>query len=300
MNGVIAVEYLPSYSLLTNYSFASRFRRQPSTIGTSCNNMKDDYNSSFLYQSQNKPKICSGLIFSQFLKNGSNIAPFAVHAYDAVWAIVRALEKLKSKGINNITGSAMHDVLINNVTFIGATGYMKWFGGMSNYGYYADGDREVGHHYRVVNFNEQLYTQSNGISGWATIGVWSVEDGVVWNDPILGKYEKMYPVIYNTPDNSRPSDLAPYQNAMAPSIVRIGGLFSPIDENGNFDYEQAQCLAAFMMAVNEINNKKDGINDDILPRTKLVVAVRSPRGFYGSTSAAYDLAASAFGGAGEK
>jgi ABC-type branched-subunit amino acid transport system substrate-binding protein len=286
MKGIIAIEYLPSYSLFTNYSFANRFQKQPSTVGSLCYK-RDDYNSS-LYRSQSS--ICSSLKFSQFSKNGSNIAPFASHAYDAVWAIARALHKLKLKGISNITGGALHDVLVKNVSFVGATGSFEWYGGMPNFGYYAAGDREVGHHYRVVNFNEQLYKQSKGTSGWATVGVWSVEDEVVWSDPILSKYEKMYPVVYNTPDNSRPSDLAPYQTATAPSIVRIGGLFSPIDVNGNFDYEQAQCLAAFMMAVNEINNKKDGINDDILPQTKLVVAVRSPGRFYDNVDAARQLA----------
>jgi hypothetical protein len=241
-----------------------------------------------LYQSQTAPTVCSGLNFTQFFRNGSNIAPFAPHAYDAVWAIARALDRLKKQGIVNITASAMHKVLNNDVNFTGATGYLHWHWGMPDYGLYGEGDREVGHHYRVLNFNEQLYKKSN-VSGFATVGVWSVEDGITWKDPVLGKYEKMYDVTYNTADNLPASDLAPYQLATAPSVVRIGGLFSPIDQNGNFDYNQAQCLAAFLMAVKEINNKHDGIHDDILPNTKLVVAIRSLGGFFDNVNAARQL-----------
>jgi hypothetical protein len=49
--------------------------------------------------------------------------------------------------------------------------------------------------------------------------------------------------------------------------VAIGGLFAPVSADGVWDVDQAQHLAAFVMAVNDINNKTDGIFDDILPNT---------------------------------
>jgi hypothetical protein len=60
--------------------------------------------------------------------------------------------------------------------------------------------------------------------------------------------------------------------------VAIGGLFAPVSADGVWDVDQAQHLAAFVMAVNDINNKTDGIFDDILPNTKLVFSIQDPIG----------------------
>lgn len=48
-----------------------------------------------------------------------------------------------------------------------------------------------------------------------------------------------------------------------------GGLFSIFDNNGYLDPVQVENLAAFLMAIRELNNKTDGIADDILVNTQI-------------------------------
>jgi hypothetical protein len=69
--------------------------------------------------------------------------------------------------------------------------------------------------------------------------------------------------------------------------------------NNIFDYSGTQSLAAMIMALNEINNKSDGIYDDILPNTKLQFVVRpTKRSFSISVNSAAYVAGTAFGGQG--
>jgi ABC-type branched-subunit amino acid transport system substrate-binding protein len=63
-------------------------------------------------------------------------------------------------------------------------------------------------------------------------------------------------------------------SAAKPPVVNIGGMFAPIDSTGAMSLSQAEHLAAFMMAINEINDKTDGIYDDLLPSTHLSIGVR--------------------------
>lgn len=83
----------------------------------------------------------------------------------------------------------------------------------------------------------------------------------------------------------------------APSVVRVGGLFNPFDAAGNLDVVQAENLAAFVMAVNELNDHSDGLWDDVLPQTRIEFAVRSAHGSQQASLAVYSLQNS-FGGLG--
>jgi Receptor family ligand binding region len=65
----------------------------------------------------------------------------------------------------------------------------------------------------------------------------------------------------------------------------IGGIFSPFAGNGQIAVDQAENLAAFLMAVDHINDKTDGIADDILPNTQLKVALRTGNSFAGTIEA---------------
>jgi ABC-type branched-subunit amino acid transport system substrate-binding protein len=58
---------------------------------------------------------------------------------------------------------------------------------------------------------------------------------------------------------------------------RLGVLYATHDYEGRIDFNGNQYIAAVLMAVREINNKHDGIEDDLLPNTKIVVAARSPQ-----------------------
>jgi hypothetical protein len=82
-----------------------------------------------------------------------------------------------------------------------------------------------------------------------------------------------------------------------PHRVRVGGFFSPLTRTGSLYLDQAEHLAAFMMAANDINNKTDGLFDKLLPNTAFHIAL----GFEDSLSSAATNAVNlgtAFGGKG--
>jgi hypothetical protein len=56
-------------------------------------------------------------------------------------------------------------------------------------------------------------------------------------------------------------------------VVKLGGLFSPF-LNSNVSTRLVEHEAAFLMAIDAINNKGDGVFDDILPNTQLKYALR--------------------------
>jgi hypothetical protein len=71
--------------------------------------------------------------------------------------------------------------------------------------------------------------------------------------------------------------------ASAPPVMGLGGLFAPFSPSGHRDLAQAEHLAAFIMAVNEINNKADGMYDDLLPNTHLTYNVQGESPLVGAT-----------------
>lgn len=87
-----------------------------------------------------------------------------------------------------------------------------------------------------------------------------------------------------------------------PSELRIGFVFKRFSsEGGQFtaDARGLQILAAFLMAVREVNDKADGIADDLLPSSRLVFAAHDTRGIYNSAlRAAVALTQTSFGGRG--
>lgn len=97
--------------------------------------------------------------------------------------------------------------------------------------------------------------------------------------------------------------------ATIPTEVYIGFVypqFKPLSifddhSDESQDYDGSQYLAAFLMAVREINNKTDGIYDDVLVNTTIKFAVRDTRGpFIDDIEDAKDLAAVVFNNTGVK
>jgi hypothetical protein len=77
---------------------------------------------------------------------------------------------------------------------------VKNYEGMPNFGYYAQGDREEGHHYKLKNFQADRYKQNINQS-FVMIGVWSVEDGITECEPDPDVGDVCASPIYNTKDN---------------------------------------------------------------------------------------------------
>ena len=59
--------------------------------------------------------------------------------------------------------------------------------------------------------------------------------------------------------------------------IKFGLLIDSLDENKKRDFIGNQALAAFLMAVNELNNKSDGLYDDLLPYTNISIAVATEK-----------------------
>ena len=81
--------------------------------------------------------------------------------------------------------------------------------------------------------------------------------------------------------------------------VHIGIHYSPYSTDGAISEGGKQQLAAMLMAINEINDKNDGIKDDVLAGTTLRVAVQAvPNTFFGASVGSHYLSSEAFGGTG--
>jgi hypothetical protein len=65
------------------------------------------------------------------------------------------------------------------------------------------------------------------------------------------------------------------QAQTAPKEIYLGGIFAPVSPQGVLSLDQQEHLAAFVMAVNEINDKTDGVHDDLLPDTVLKFAAQN-------------------------
>jgi hypothetical protein len=83
----------------------------------------------------------------------------------------------------------------------------------------------------------------------------------------------------------------------APGSLRIGGLFCPLSPTSSVYVDQVEHLAAFVMAVNDINNKADGIYDDVLPNMTLKIAIGTEHSLATSATSAVQLT-TAFDGQG--
>ena len=85
-------------------------------------------------------------------------------------------------------------------------------------------------------------------------------------------------------------------------VVHLGGLyprFSTASKNFKLDTSGVRRFTAFVQAIREINNKSDGIADDLLPNTHIVFTSRdSKRADAFAYDGAQQLANSAFGGLG--
>jgi hypothetical protein len=134
-------------------------------------------------------------------------------------------------------------------------------------------------HYAVENFNADVYAldhESN--DAFVTIGNWSES----YSACSAESFSRCRLAQYNTADNVFPQDRPPHAMDAPPVVVKIAAYFKPMGDDGLPDPFMIQHLAAFMMAVREINNKTDGVSDDLLPNTEIVFTLKSPSGLIGA------------------
>ena len=292
MKGFIGIRYDPSYSMKTSTigaQFIKKFRALP-TIGGSTNSCYVGSKDIFSVGNTASFTKCSHLNFSSFARDGSDIYSYASHAYDAVYAVAYALNNMfEVNQARTMDGGIFEQKMLDPyvVNFEGVTGAFRISSGSSIYPYNKKGDREVGLTYKIFNYNTT-------IGDFSFVGKYSDSGITLCNsDSSFMDGIPCAPVTYNTRDNLPAGNFAPYSQETTPEVVKLGGLFNPFDGNNNPDIQQAQCLAAFLMAIDEIN-----ANKALLPRTRLVSGVVSGLGIIGALEAATQLTQKEFGGTG--
>eukprot|EP01041_Mallomonas_annulata_P002477 gene2477-4820_t len=94
--------------------------------------------------------------------------------------------------------------------------------------------------------------------------------------------------------------ILPFINSF-PQSVNIGVIASRFTNQDKLFIDGTHQVAAIFMAFEEINNKNDGLYDDLLPNTQLKFALRGPKqSFLGGLEAVQDFTNTVFGGQGVK
>ena len=231
MKGVIAVSPTIDRTSVKYQSFVTRWRSQRSTISYTaqgmpvCNNATDDDGGTYLYQGHanglpSSPLNCSGQIFSNYAADGSDIDRLALYAYDATYAMAMGLHVLiYDMGKSTFSGDDLLNVLVQNVSFMGVSGYVAFNNGSGGQAAYGKGDRYSGLLYSVLNFNSQNYLSSDrGASAIQTVGVWS-SDTKRFQPCTSGTGCAGF--VFNTADNSVPSSSAAIEEVQLADSVRL-------------------------------------------------------------------------------
>ena len=312
MKGSIYFQYTPNYALETSIegdTFVTNYRKQTSTLNN-CANFRDYTNNYYLFHNSSMKAQglnCAGLQFNKFQSTGSDLADYVPHNYDAVYTIAYSLQFLmdnpttlinidkvnKNLNVQTTLSIALYlrDIIINNITFYGASGYIDIISGTvdtdsnNNIYYYKRGARETGQYYKIYNFNLVYFFSKyyNVTLGFGYVAIISSTESFKPCNKLLATsniLDECNTLITNTFNGRIPNGYPAYAFQNAPKIIKIGGFFSPFNENNELDLVQQENLAAFVMAINEINN-----NPKILGGKTIVFTINSANNYYESTLA---------------
>ena len=227
MRGYLGIRYAPSFNLhddVPGRAFVRKMRAYNSSF--LCDNPTDDSGEALLPDTiYDRFGSCpQPLNFSSFKADGTDMYPFAPHTYDAVYSLAYAYDALlgsqsaSSVGASALSGTKLHEYLMNNLSFVGTTGQVKFFSGMPEYLNYGEGDREEGHTYLVYNFQESAFSNDGSdLDGFALVAKWSIEeDGFVpcddSNKAAIGVGQSggcVTSIVYNTADGLPALDTPP-------------------------------------------------------------------------------------------
>lgn len=266
LKGSISFSYYPDFSVKyteKGKAFTDAWMNQAS-LGD-CDTTADASGALYLTSSSGK---CASLNLTAYQVGDKELPSYAALTYDATYTLALGLNylMLESKSFDN--GDDLRRVIFDNVSFNGATGLVNIFEGMAQFGDYGLGGREVGHTFKMMNFNRESY-EVDPAEGFVPTGMWNVDVGIS-DCPVE---ELCSEVKYNSATGELPSAYPPYAYQSAPQVLKIGGLFGVFNADGTVATDQAEYLAAMIMAVNEINNKTDGVADDLLADSILVFAI---------------------------
>jgi ABC-type branched-subunit amino acid transport system substrate-binding protein len=264
LKGMFIVDDFPYFNIRTTQQgnkFLNSFINQSSTLAT-CGSVVDVTGYRYLYRNGSAASgPCIGLDYSSYQVDPSLISFEIAYTYDSVYAWAYAADSLLKQGAS-VIGSNLAPALID-LSFRGATGGINYSPGIFNPDYHFLFNR---HGDRAGGFSFLLYQYHSASNSLNPVSVINADRGVIgcFDLPELtcSDFE------FNTADNTPPDGYPPYTQSTLPDILRVAGMFSIYDEN-LARQEQIECLAAFVMAIKEVNNKADGIFDDLLPLTQI-------------------------------
>eukprot|EP01036_Dinobryon_divergens_P061854 gene61854-biopygen30390 len=231
LNGLIGIDSPYINRTHDGYrGFVKRFISQNSTKivnsdgSVQCDDAMDDDGGTYLYQRALTSDVadCTGLDYSTFATDGSDIAPTAFMAYDAVIAMAIALDNIIYKQNNvNFTANDLRDAIRTKVNFLGASGRVHFNNGRPKEEGYGLGDRLVGLMYKVYNFNPSTFHggTSRAMETFRTVGYYSPDAHSfdpcdLWNDNICSK------PVYRTSDGLIVDDSPNVVEVQMPQTIR--------------------------------------------------------------------------------
>jgi ABC-type branched-subunit amino acid transport system substrate-binding protein len=269
MHGTIAFKFAPEYFVKTTdpgRAFETNWKAQLDVINA-CDSVVDVTGFHYLGTSSS-PSGCANLNYTAYKKSVKTMGPAVALTYDATYALAYALRGVLMKQLT-INASTIRSEVLESVAFTGASGHVDFYPGAPERGGYGLGSREEGFVFVLYNFHDDDYVK--GVhNGFAEIGFWDMETDEITCPPALNV--KCEPADYNTYNNKPVSAFPPFAHDAPPAVIKIGGLFSAFTEQGTLDIAQVEHMYAFLMALREINDKTDGIADDLLPNSQIVFA----------------------------
>jgi hypothetical protein len=229
---------------ISGKAFTQAYLAQPNTVtigpgGREVCHSGFDSTGYQLYQSVNTSghTVCTGLNFSTFRSDGWDIPHLAAYAYDATLAMGYAVvnysaavtgHSLGEKSFyipDDLDGVQLTNYMLNNLSFDGATGPVKFSSGRNHIFNYGLGDRLVGQRFAVVNFQYDNITEAGFFM--PRVATWSTDDGyeLCGDDESFSSVEitgGCHDILWGTPGNAIPVDRdSPIHQAMPPTLQSL-------------------------------------------------------------------------------
>lgn len=144
LKGVVYTQYDPLRMITEpdeGKDFIARWRAQEATQWnssagvTECTQTRDGDDFSYFYRDQGYSDLtdfkCAGLNYSSFAVDGSDLAPYLGHAYDAAVTLLRSVSDLVDSHGENYDGEDILDVILSQSKFDGVTGEVDIFEGLA-------------------------------------------------------------------------------------------------------------------------------------------------------------------------
>lgn len=266
-------------------SFVSSYLHELSTV-PDCSELVDSSGFRYMYRNSTSTS-CSNFDFTTLTND--TIDSYVAYVYDAVWTLIYGV---KAADMPSSTDEVM-TAMVNNISFVGASGLVKFASGDASNKYYGRGTPVEGvYYYKLYNFNTEQYNLNKNNS-YVPIRVGSV--GVTSRLCTTVDFSDCKKPERNTRNGLLSNGYPPYSLATTPSVLKIGGIFSPFSSIGTIDVSQAENIAALLLAVKQINDKSDGIADHLLPDSQIVFALEYAYDYVTGTNAALNLLDSFYG-----